>query len=66
LRNDESPFFKVEIARINNLVGRHEELYDVCKSLKENNLTIIFGFPGIGKTIFAKSVGVYVNERDYF
>jgi hypothetical protein len=34
--------------------------------MKINKLTTIFGFQGIGKTIFAKKVGVYVDERDYF
>jgi hypothetical protein len=50
----------------NWLVGRHEEIYEVCDSLKNNRLTTVWGFPGIGKSIFAKSVGLYVDERDYF
>jgi hypothetical protein len=54
------------MARINGLVGRHEEIYEVCSSLKKNRLTTIWGLPGIGKSIVAKSVGLYVDERDYF
>jgi hypothetical protein len=34
--------------------------------LEKNKLTTVFGFLGIGKSIFAKSVGLYVDERDYF
>ena len=64
--NNESPFFKLEMARINWLVGRDEEIYEVCSSLKNNRLTTVWGFPGIGKSILAKSVSLYVDERDYF
>jgi hypothetical protein len=54
------------MVRINGIVGRHEETYEVCNSIKNNRLTTVWGFPGIGKSIFAKSVGLYLDERDYF
>ena len=47
------PQFKLNKARIDNLIGRSEEIQQVYENLINDRFVTIFGYPGLGKSTIA-------------
>jgi ATP-dependent Clp protease ATP-binding subunit ClpA len=58
----------LNIARINDIVGRSEDMQKIISRLMDHNVRLItvVGKPGIGKTSITSSVAFYLQERYRF
>ena len=51
---------------ITHLIGRSSEMCEIIQQIDKGRLVTILGFPGIGKTMITKSVGLFLEERQKF
>ena len=54
------------MSSINDFVGRATDMAAIINILNESRLVTIIGIPGIGKTTIAKSIGIFLEEREKF
>lgn len=60
---DQEPMFNCIPSKIECFEGRTQEMYDVIFLLNQWRLVNILGYPGIGKTSFARNICNYINDR---
>ena len=53
---DNDPCYKLDIAKIEEFVGRQIDMQEIIKDINNNRLMTIIGLPGIGKTAMVKCV----------
>lgn len=63
---DAKPIYPYEVAKVDEFVGRQQEMNEIIKCIKSNRLTTILGLPGIGKTTISKNIGFFLAERMLF
>lgn len=63
---DKKPRFKEYPAKVDNLIGRQKEMFEVIHTIYHNRLVTIIGLPGIGKTALAKNSVDYMACRQMF
>ena len=60
------PIYKLDIAKVDDFVGRQFEMQQIIEYLNSNRLVTITGLPGIGKTAISKNVASFLYERNNF
>jgi len=58
--------FPFEVAKVDDFVGRQEDMHKRAMLLLNNRLVTVRGLPGIGKTSICKRLGLFVSEREIF
>lgn len=60
------PYFNNIPAKVENFMGRQDEMYDIISHLESHRLITITGVPGIGKTSIAKNIANFLKDRMIF
>jgi len=54
------------MAKVDDFVGRQEDMFRISRLLLNNRLITVKGIPGIGKTSISKRLGFFLSEREIF
>ena len=63
---DNKPMFDMIPSRIERLLGRQQEMYDVLFRVANYRLVSILGPPGIGKTALSRNLAHFIQDRKRF